>query len=133
MAWLMEATVTPGSGGRKHMFDSCLDTERAFGDHRAMERTYVRRRRTVAVVAAALVAVVLSPLAASAVRRGEAPDPPAPRPVQVVVREGDTLWSIARAVRPDADPRATVEAIVSSNGVDAGALVPGQSLAVPLV
>jgi LysM domain-containing protein len=42
------------------------------------------------------------------------------------------LWSIARQVRPDADPRATVAAIVSANGVDPGALVPGRSLVVPL-
>jgi nucleoid-associated protein YgaU len=133
MAWLMQGNVAPHVGRRKHMFDSGLDTERTFGHHRAMRRTYVRRRRTVAAVTTALVAVLLSPLAAGAVRRGEAPDPPAPRPVQqVVVREGDTLWSIARQVRPDADPRATVAAIVSANGVDPGALVPGRSLVVPL-
>jgi Tfp pilus assembly protein FimV len=115
------------------MFDSGLDTERAFGQHRCMERTYVRRRRTLAAVATALIVVVLSPLAAGAVRRGEAPDPLPPRPVQrVVVREGDTLWSIARQIRPDTDPRVTVDAIVDSNGVEAGALVPGQSLVVPL-
>src|SRR3954451_9728459 len=102
MAWLMEATVAPQRVRRKHMFDSGLDTERAFGQHRGMERTYVRRRRTAAAVATALLVVVLSPLAAGAVRRGEAPDPPPPRPVQrVVVREGDTLWSIARQIRPD--------------------------------
>jgi Tfp pilus assembly protein FimV len=130
----VEATVAPGGTARKHMFDSGLDTERAFGQHRGMRRTYVRRRRTVAVLAIALVAVVLSPLAAGAVRRGEAPAPPAAtRPVQlVVVRDGDTLWSIAERVRPDQDPRITVDAIVSTNAVDAGALVPGQSLAVPL-
>jgi Tfp pilus assembly protein FimV len=95
-----------------------------------MERTYVRRRRTAAIGAIALAAVLLSPLAASAVRRGEAPDPPPQR--VVVVRAGDTLWSIATRVRPDADPRDTVEAILQSNPVDAGSLVPGQSLAVPL-
>jgi Tfp pilus assembly protein FimV len=112
------------------MFDSALDSERAFEHHRHVERTYVRRRRTAAIFGTALVAVLLSPLAAGAVRRGEAPDPPAQR--VVVVREGDTLWSIARKVRPDEDPRVTVEAIVEADGVDAGALVPGQSLAVPV-
>jgi Tfp pilus assembly protein FimV len=112
------------------MFDSALDTERAFDHHRAMERTYVRRRRTAVVLGAALVAVLLSPLAAGAVRRGEAPNAPAQR--AVVVQDGDTLWSIAQQVRPDQDPRVTVEAIVTGNGVDPGALVPGQSLVVPL-
>jgi Tfp pilus assembly protein FimV len=113
------------------MFDSGLDIEQAFGDHRAMHRTYVRRRRTVAIVGIALIAVLLSPLAAGAVRRGEAPAPPA-RQV-VVVSEGDTLWSIARAVRPEADPRATIAEIERMNvSVDPGGLVPGQSLVVPV-
>ena len=112
------------------MFDSGLDIEQAFGHHRAMHRTYVRRRRTAAIVGIALIAVLLSPLAAGAVRRGEAPPPPAQQ--TVVVREGDTLWSIARQVRPAADPRATIAEIERMNvSVDAGGLVPGQSLVVP--
>ena len=112
------------------MFDSAVDIEQAFGHHRAMHRTYVRRRRTVAIVGIALIAVLLSPLAAGAVRRGEAPPPPAQQ--TVVVREGDTLWSIAQLVRPEADPRATIAEIEQLNvSVDAGGLVPGQSLVVP--
>jgi Tfp pilus assembly protein FimV len=95
-----------------------------------MERTYVRRRRTVGIGTIALAAVLLSPLAAGAVRRAEAPTP---RPQRiVVVRAGDTLWSIAQQVRPEADPRDTVEAILEANPVESGSLVPGQSLAVPL-
>jgi LysM repeat protein len=51
----------------------------------------------------------------------------------VVVSEGDTLWSIARAVRPEADPRATIAEIERMNiSVDPGGLVPGQSLVVPV-
>jgi nucleoid-associated protein YgaU len=112
------------------MFDSGLDIEQAFGHHRPMHRTYVRRRRTVAIVGVALIAVLLSPLAAGAVRRGEAPSPPAQQ--LVVVSEGDTLWSIARAARPEADPRATIAEIERMNvSVDPGGLVPGQSLVVP--
>jgi len=113
------------------MFDSSLDIEQAFGDHRGMHRTYVRRRRTVAILGIALIAVLLSPLAAGAVRRGEAPAPPAQQ--VVVVGEGDTLWSIARGVRPEADPRATIAEIEQMNvSVDPGGLVPGQSLVVPV-
>jgi LysM repeat protein len=48
-----------------------------------------------------------------------------------VVREGDTLWSIAQRVAPDEDPRPLVDAITAANGVDAGAIVPGQTLLVP--
>jgi Tfp pilus assembly protein FimV len=115
------------------MFEYRLDTEHAFGHHRSMERTYVRRRRTVVVVGTALVAVLLSPLAAAAVRPGHAPASAPPVPVErVVVGDGDTLWSIAQRVRPDADPRMTVDAIVRSNDVDAGSLIPGETLSVPL-
>jgi LysM domain len=115
------------------MFDSSLDTERAFGQHRGVERTYVRRRWVVAVVVTAVLAVALCPLAAGAARRGEAPVAPAGRAeARVVVGPGDTLWSIARRERPADDPREVVDAIEDRNAVDAGALVPGQSLVVPL-
>jgi len=116
------------------MFDQPLDTEHAFGHRAAMERTYVRRRRTVAVLATALVAVLMSPLAAGAVRRGE-PSAPAAQPVSeqvVVVRSGDTLWSIARRVRPGDDPREVAAEVAAANGVQAGALTVGASLVVPL-
>ena len=116
------------------MFDQEVDTEQAFAHPGAMERTYVRRRRTVAVVATALVAVLMSPLAAGAVRRGE-PSAPAAQQVPeevVVVQAGDTLWSIARRVRPGDDPRAVAAVIAATNGVQAGALTVGGSLVVPL-
>ncbi len=112
------------------MFDRTLDTEQRFAQAAAMERTYVRRRRTVAVVATALVAVIMSPLAAGAVRRGE-PSAPAAQQV-VVVQSGDTLWSIAQRVRPGDDPRQVIDEISATNGVQAGALTVGASLVVPL-
>ena len=111
------------------MFDRPLDTEQAFAHPGRMERTYVRRRRTVAVVATALIAVLLSPLAAGAVRRGEAPVPAAQQ--VVVVRSGDTLWSIAQRVRPGDDPRAVASLMASVNDVEAGSLTVGSSLVVP--
>ncbi|HZD17447.1 MAG TPA: LysM peptidoglycan-binding domain-containing protein [Actinomycetota bacterium] len=48
-----------------------------------------------------------------------------------VVREGDTLWSIALRLAPGEDPRPMVDAIVASNGVVPESLVPGQALLVP--
>src|SRR5688572_24591595 len=48
-----------------------------------------------------------------------------------VVRQGDTLWSIARGVSPGEDPRPLVDAIAAANEVDPGAIVPGQTLLVP--
>jgi len=113
------------------MFDRGLDIEHPFEHDLGMHRTYVRRRRTVGIVGVALVAVLVSPLAAGAVRRGEAPVPPAQQ--VVVVQAGDTMWSIAQRVRPGVDPRATIAEIERSNAsIDPGALVPGQSLAVPV-
>ena len=112
------------------MFERAIDIEQAFEQHVCMQRTYVRRRRTVGVAGVALIAVLLSPLAAGAVRRGEAPVPPAAQ--VVVVHAGDTLWAIAQRTRPDADPRATIAQIMQVNTVDPGALAPGQALVVPL-
>ena len=111
------------------MFEVPLTSNARSASMAGMQRTYVRRRRTVAVAVAALVAVLLSPLAASALRPGEPPRPPAQR--TVVVQPGDTLWSIAQRVRPAADPRETVAAIQDANGIDAGSLQPGRSIVVP--
>jgi nucleoid-associated protein YgaU len=48
-----------------------------------------------------------------------------------VVRGGDTLWAIAERIAPGSDPRGVVDAIAEANAVDAGALVPGQTLVIP--
>jgi len=51
---------------------------------------------------------------------------------QVVVEPGDTLWSVARAADPEADPRDTIAAVRELNGLAAdAALVPGQALLLP--
>jgi Tfp pilus assembly protein FimV len=112
------------------MFEYSLDTERAFDHHTAMHRTYVRRRRTAAIVGTALVAVLMSPLAAAAVRPGGEPSP-TPAAHTIVVQPGDTLWSISQRVRPGADPRETIAWIRDANAVDPSGLQAGQSLVVP--
>ena len=50
-----------------------------------------------------------------------------------VVHPGDTLWSISARLEPSTDPRIVVDAITSANGVEPGALVPGQQLSIPSV
>jgi LysM repeat protein len=68
---------------------------------------------------------------ANAVGVGGAPEAHASR--TYVVRSGDTLWSIAARFAPSTDPRIVVDAIAAANGVDPGALVPGQQLSIPSV
>ncbi|MHB8795960.1 MAG: LysM peptidoglycan-binding domain-containing protein [Candidatus Nanopelagicales bacterium] len=49
----------------------------------------------------------------------------------VVVQPGETLWQIAQAVAPQADPRETVGTIRELNGLGNEAVRAGQSLVVP--
>ena len=121
------------------MFERTLDTEHVFGQHGAMSRTRVRRRRRLAAALGSVaVAIVLSaPVAGALGRHGDASSTkvqPARRWERVVVVEpGDTVWSIAEAAADGADPRAVVDAIATRNGIDAGDVVPGQSLVIPRV
>ncbi|MGZ8627732.1 MAG: LysM peptidoglycan-binding domain-containing protein [Actinomycetota bacterium] len=107
-----------------------LDSEQAFDKMRSMSRTRVRRRRLVLTVSVALVAGAWSGPIASAVG-GHGSEPTAVARTTYVVRGGDTLWSIAEGMAPGRDPRLIVDAISSINGVDAGSLVPGQTLVIP--
>ena len=50
-------------------------------------------------------------------------------PPTVVVQPGDTLWSIAADVAPDADVRITVDQLIALNG--ASPIVAGQELVLP--
>ncbi len=50
---------------------------------------------------------------------------------QVVVRPGDTLWSIAARAEPRADPRIVVERISDINALPSPEIAVGQRLWVP--
>lgn len=82
---------------------------------------------------AAAPAVVDAPAAATATAATSSPTAsPGAAPVAApaanvyVVRSGDTLWSIARRLRPDADPRPLVDALAERAG--SSALRPGQRI-----
>ncbi len=49
----------------------------------------------------------------------------------VTVDAGASLWEIAVAVDPSADPRVVIDEIVRLNGLDDAVIEPGQRLAVP--
>lgn len=95
-----------------------------------MTRTRVRRRRLAATLTIAVMGAVWAPAAVGALGAGQ--DTERVARSGYVVREGDTLWSIAVRVAPGTDPRPVVDALATVNGVDAGSLVPGQLLVIPL-
>ena len=93
-----------------------------------MTRTRVRRRRLTLTASLALVAAAW---AGPAVRALGSPETPARvSRVSYVVREGDTLWTIARELAPGNDPRPVVDLLSAMNGVAPGRLVPGPTLVV---
>lgn len=52
--------------------------------------------------------------------------------IEIVVRPGDTLWSLARTYSPSRDPREVVHIIREANGgLEPGALRPGDVVLVP--
>ena len=95
---------------------------------RASRATYLRRRVAAVGMAFGLVIVAAqagaalggSPLAAperrptSAVPTGAAPESASPSVRPVVVRAGDSLWSIAERLAPGDDPRPVVDEVAAA-------------------
>jgi nucleoid-associated protein YgaU len=94
-----------------------------------VSRTRVRRRRLAIALTATVIAGAWAGPVANALGGGRRAIP-ADR-TSYVVRGGDTLWSIAVRLAPGEDPRPLVDAISAANGVEPGALVPGQTLVIP--
>ena len=110
-------TGTPGVAER-------APAERVVTVHR-QPRPRVTRSKGVAVywrrrlIAAALgLGIVLAATHAGAALGGSTTTSPerSPHVQRVIVQAGDTLWSIAREVAPNADPRAVVDKIVAERG-----------------
>ena len=49
----------------------------------------------------------------------------------ITVSAGDSLWSIAQEIAPQADPRDVVDAIAQLNALDDATVSAGQRLAIP--
>jgi LysM domain-containing protein len=92
---------------------------------------YWRRRVLVLVMVAALFFATRAALGAFGGGPLTAPEAPASRSgrpaVTYVVRPGDTWWSIARALHPSGDLRATVDRLVAAHG--GTPLQPGERVA----
>jgi hypothetical protein len=50
---------------------------------------------------------------------------------EIVVQPGQTLWSIASAAEPSADPRSVIQEIITVNGLTGSGISAGQLLYVP--
>ena len=94
-----------------------------------------RRGRVVVTAAAALLIAALSLGLAGAAQAGghAAPGAPPGRAAftQVVVRPGQTLWTIAQSSDPDADTRVVVQQIIQMNSLTGHTVLPGETLWVP--
>ena len=93
-----------------------------------------RRGRVVAAAVAALLVTMVSLLAAGAAQATNHALPPgAARQnlVQVVVRPGQSLWSVAESADPDQDTRAVIHQIVDLNALSGDVVFAGQQIWVP--
>ena len=93
-----------------------------------------RRGRVAAAAAAALLVTVLSLLAAGVAQATSHALSPHAAPqgmVQVVVRPGQSLWSVAESTDPDQDTRAVIQQIVDLNALSGDVVFAGQQLWVP--
>ena len=95
--------------------------------HSAPVGLRVTRRGRLVVLAVALL-VVLLPGAWRAMATAQTEGPAT---VAISVQPGDTLWGIASAIDPGADPRALIAEIRELNALTSSGLVPGQVLVVP--
>jgi len=92
-----------------------------------------RGRVVVALVVALLVTLVSLLLAGVAQATNDGPSPRAAREnlVQVIVRPGQSLWSVAESAVPDQDTRAVIQQIIDLNSLNGDTVFAGQQLWVP--
>ena len=93
-----------------------------------------RRGRVVVALAATLLVTLVSLLLAGVAQATN--DGPSPRTarenlVQVTVRPGQSLWSVAESADPDQDTRAVIQQIIDLNSLSGDTVLAGQQLWVP--
>ena len=93
-----------------------------------------RRGRVVIAIAAALLVTMVSLFVAGVAQAtNHGPSPRAARQnlVQVIVRPGQSLWSVAESADPDQDTRAVIQQIIDLNSLNGDTVLAGQQLWVP--
>ena len=96
-----------------------------------------RGRRLVWACAVLILVAVLTPVllalasGAQAANHGAPPSAVRAAMRHVVVKPGQSLWSIALNAEPAADPRVVVQQIMEYNALGSQVVVPGESLWVP--
>ena len=93
-----------------------------------------RRGRVVIAIAAALLVTIVSLLlagVAQATNHGPSPRTARQNLVQVLVRPGQSLWSVAESADPDQDTRAVIQQIIDLNSLNGDTVFAGQQLWVP--
>jgi len=93
-----------------------------------------RRGRVVVALAAALLVTMVSLLLAGVAQAtNDGPSPRAAREnlVQVIVRPGQSLWSVAESADPNQDTRAVIQQIIDLNSLNGDTVFAGQQLWVP--
>ena len=111
------------------MFEFLLDSEQAFDRLNPVNRTRVRRRRLAVTLILGSIGASWAVPAVKALGAGS--EPVRVSSTSYVVRQGDTLWSIAQRISPGQDPRPVVDALASANELDPGMLMPGRTLVLP--
>ncbi len=129
-----------GSGIRPRQSDAAHPARRMrrdVGQHPAplgAALRLTRRGRVAAAAVAALLVTLVSLLAAGAAQATNHALPPgAARQnlVQVIVRPGQSLWSVAESTDPNQDTRAVIQQIVDLNALSGDVVFAGQQLWVP--
>jgi LysM domain len=93
-----------------------------------------RGRVVVATATALLIAVVMLLVTGTAQATSSPPSPGRPggqNLAQVVVRPGQSLWSVAESADPDQDTRVVIQQITELNALTGDVVFPGQRLWVP--
>jgi hypothetical protein len=126
-----------GASGAGHPRASWTSGRQSGVPARSMPLRLTRRGRVV-VAALAIVGATVMVLLVSLLASGGAQASNHGRPGavyqgmhQIVVQPGQTLWSIASAAEPTADPRSVVQQIMSVNALSGSDIQAGQLLWVP--